>query len=91
MEMKEAYKCERFKVLNVSLLAGETMPLHKASSDVFVINRKGKGKISFADREVVLSEGDSILIKANEPHKMEILENFSSSIILEPDAQINFV
>lgn len=91
MEMKEAYKNDRFKVLNVSLQTGESMPLHKATSDAFVINRKGKGRISFADREVVISEGDCILIKANEPHKMEILENFCSSIILEPDAKIDFI
>ena len=91
MELKEAYRNERFKVLNVSLNLGEAMPLHAASSDAFVIAKKGKGKIGFADREVILSQGETILIKANEPHKMEILEDFSSSIILEPDAKINFV
>ncbi|HTM67227.1 MAG TPA: cupin domain-containing protein [Flavipsychrobacter sp.] len=91
MEMKEAYRNERFKVLNVSLNFGEAMPLHQASSDAFIIGRKGKGKISFADREVFLSAGETVLIKANEPHKMDILEDFSSSIILEPDAKINFV
>ncbi|MCC6259148.1 MAG: cupin domain-containing protein [Chitinophagaceae bacterium] len=91
MEMKEAYKNERFKVLNVSLKAGESMPLHKASSDAFVINRKGKGRIHFSDKEVLLTEGETILIKANEPHKMDILEDFSSSIILEPEAKIDFV
>lgn len=89
--MKEAFKNDRYKVLNVSLKTGETMPLHKATSDAFVINRKGKGRISFSNREVLLSEGDTVVIKANEPHKMEILEDFSSSIILEPDAQIDFV
>jgi len=91
MEMKEAFKNDSYKVLNVSLKMGETMPLHKASSDAFVINRKGKGRISFSNREVILSEGDTVIIKANEPHRMEILEDFSSSIILEPDAKIDFV
>jgi len=91
MEMKEAYRNERFKVLNVSLAFGEAMPLHAASSDAFIIGRKGKGKISFADREVILSAGETVLIKAREPHKMDIIEDFSSSIILEPDAKIEFV
>jgi len=58
--------------------------------DAFVINNTGKGKISFTDRQVVLSQGDSLLIHANEPHKMEILEDFRSFIILDSDGQINF-
>jgi len=91
MEMKESYRNERFKVLNVSLNLGESMPLHKATSDAYVIAKKGKGKVSFSDREVVLSQGDSLLIKAQEQHKMNILEDFSASIILEPEANIEFV
>lgn len=91
MEMNEVYKNERFKVLNVVLNMGEAMPLHEATSDAFIIGRKGKGKITFKDRQVVLSQGETLLIKAHEPHKMDILEDFSSSIILEPEAKINFV
>lgn len=91
MEIKEIYRNEHFKVLNVSLNIGEAMPLHKASSNAFVIAKRGKGKISFQNREVVLAQDETILINANEPHKMDIIEDFRASIILEPDAQINFV
>lgn len=91
MEIKETFRNEHFKVLNVTLNLGEAMPLHEASSDAYVISKKGKGKISFTDREVILSQGESILIKAHEPHKMEIFEDFNSSVILEPNAKINFV
>lgn len=90
MEMKEIFANTKYKVLSVTLNMGETMPLHHATSDAFVINKKGKGKISFTDRQVILSPGDSLLINANEPHKMEILEDFSSFIILDNEGRINF-
>jgi quercetin dioxygenase-like cupin family protein len=90
MEMKQLYGNGRYKVLSVTLSVGEAMPLHHATSDAFIIGKKGRGKISFADRQVILSQGDTLLIKANEPHQMEILEDFSSCIILEHDATINF-
>lgn len=88
--MKEVYSNDRYKVLSVTLNMGEAMPLHHATSDAFIIGKKGKGRISFADRQVIVSQGDTLLIKANEPHKMEILEDFSSCIILDHDGRINF-
>lgn len=91
MEMKEIYCNDKFKVLNVTLNIGESMPLHEAISDAFLIGKKGKGRISFADRKVILSQGETLLIKAHEPHKMEILEDFASCVIIENDANIKFL
>ena len=88
--MKEVYSNDQFKVLSVTLNLGEAMPLHHATSDAFIIGKKGKGRITFADRQVILSQGETLLIKANEPHKMEILEDFSSCIILGIEGRINF-
>lgn len=90
MEMKEVYGNEQYKVLSVTLNIGEAMPLHHATSDAFIIAKKGKGKISFADRQVILSQGETLLIKANEPHKMDILEDFSSCVILSAQGRIDF-
>ena len=90
MEMIEVYSNAKYKVLSVTLNVGEAMPLHYATSDAFIIGKKGKGKISFANREVILSQGDTLLIEANEPHKMEILEDFSSCIVLNHDGRIQF-
>jgi quercetin dioxygenase-like cupin family protein len=90
MEMIETCRTGRFKILNVSLELGEAMPWHTATSDAFVIARKGKGKVTFADREVVLSAGDTLLIPALHRHKMDVIEAFSSSVILEPEAKIEF-
>ncbi|MEO6134593.1 MAG: cupin domain-containing protein [Ginsengibacter sp.] len=91
MEMNEVYCCDKYKVLSVTLNVGEKMPLHEATSDAFLVCRKGKGRITFSDRIVDLSQGETLLIKAHEQHKMEILEDFCSCITLENDGRINFL
>jgi quercetin dioxygenase-like cupin family protein len=91
MALKEIYSNSKYRVLEVNLKAGEKMPLHEATSDAFVIPKKGKGRVSFSDRNVEIGAGESLLIKAHDPHQMEILEDFTSCIILENDGQINFV
>jgi quercetin dioxygenase-like cupin family protein len=91
MEMKEIYSCENYKILNVTLNVGEKMPLHEATSNAFLICKKGKGRITFSNRVVDVSMGETLLIEANDQHKMEILEDFCSNIILDSDAKINFL
>jgi len=91
MEMKEIYCCDKYKVLNVVLNVGEKMPLHLASSDAFLICKKGKGRITFSDKVVEVCANETLLIKANEPHQMHVLEDFCSNIILETDGRINFI
>jgi quercetin dioxygenase-like cupin family protein len=91
MEMKEIYSCDKFKVLNVTLNVGEQMPLHEATSDAFLVCKKGKGRITFTDRVVDLCQGQTLLINAHDPHKMAILEDFASCVILENDGRINFI
>lgn len=89
--MKEVYHNDKFKVLNGVLNKGEKMPLHEATSDAFIIPKKGKGRITFSGREVIIAAGETLLIKAHEPHQMEILEDFISNIILENTGKINFL
>ena len=89
--MKEVYCNQKYKVLNVILGVGEKMPLHEASSDAFLICKQGRGRITFSDRLVEISAGETLLIKAHEPHRMDILEDFCSNIILENDGKINFL
>ena len=91
MEMKEIYSCSKYKVLNVTLSVGEKMPLHEATSDAFLICKKGRGRITFTNRIEILCQGQTLLINAHEAHKMEILEDFASCIILENEGRINFI
>jgi quercetin dioxygenase-like cupin family protein len=91
MDMKDIYSCDKYKVLNVVLNVGEQMPLHEATSDAFLICKKGKGRITFSDRVIDLCQGETLLINAHNPHKMVILEDFASCVILENDGRINFI
>ena len=91
MEMKEIYNCDKYKVLSVALNVGEKMPLHEATTDAFLVCRKGKGRITFSDRIVDLCQGETLLIKAGEPHQMDILEDFCSCVTLEKEGKINFI
>jgi quercetin dioxygenase-like cupin family protein len=91
MEMKEIYSCDHYKVLNVILNAGEKMPLHEATSNAFLICKKGKGKITFSDRMVDIRQGETLLINKNEQHTLEVIDDFCSCVILENDGRINFI
>ena len=90
MEIIEVDSNDQYKVLSVSLNAGEMIPLHHATSDVLLIGRKGKGWITFTDRQITISEGESLLIKAYEPHRLEIREDFSSYLVLDLNAVLKF-
>lgn len=90
MEIIEVDSNDQYKVLSVSLHAGEGIPLHHATSDALLIGRKGTGRIIFADRQVTISQGDSLLIKADEPHRLDINEDFSSYLVLDLNGVIKF-
>ena len=90
MEMNEVYSNDKYKVLSVTLNRGECMPKHHATSDAFLIGKKGRGKISFTDRQVILSQGETLLIKANEIHQLDILEDFGACIVLDSEGEIKF-
>lgn len=90
MEMKEIHANGSFKVLRVALAEGEEMPRHYASSDAFLIVEKGKGKLLLPGREVMLEAGATLHIPANEPHSLQVLEDFSSFVVLSAEAKIEF-
>ncbi len=91
MEMKQLFSNNQYKVMEVALNGGETMPLHQATSDAFIIVKEGSGKIIFSDNEVELHQGSTQLIPANKQHRLQIHETFNACIILAPDAAIKFL
>ena len=91
MEMKQLYSGNDYKVMEVTLNDGESMPLHKASADAFIIVKKGSGKIIFSDNEVNLQQGSTLLIAANKEHRLQVNEAFNACVILGHDAAIKFL
>ncbi len=91
MEMKELISNKYYKVMEVSLSAGEAMPQHQATSDAFIIVKEGSGKIIFSDNEVELHQGSTQLIPANKEHRLQVHATFNACIILAPEAAIKFL
>ena len=77
--------------MNVTLDKGESMPNHKATSDAFIIVRRGKGKIIFEDKEIKLEHDSTQLIPANEIHTLEVMEDFSACIVFPVEGKIEFI
>lgn len=90
MEIIEVDCNDQYKVLSVSLNAGEKIPFHHATSDALLIGRKGTGDLTFADRCITLSAGESLLIKAYESHRLDIREDFSTYLVLDLNGVIKF-
>jgi quercetin dioxygenase-like cupin family protein len=91
MEMKKLFSNDHYKVMSVILNAGESMPLHKATSDAFLIVKDGIGKIIFSDNEVELRQGSTIMIPADKEHQLEVTEAFNSYLIFAADGEIKFL
>ena len=91
MEMKKIYEGNSFKIINVMLNKGESMPNHKATTEAFVIVKRGKGKIIFDDKEIELQQDSTQLIPANENHTLEIMEDFSACIVFPIEGEIEFI
>ena len=91
MEMKQLFGNSQYKVMDVALNAGEGMPLHKATSDAFVIVKEGTGKIIFADKEVELSQGTAVHIPANKVHKLQVNDKFNACVVFAAESEINFL
>jgi quercetin dioxygenase-like cupin family protein len=91
MEMKKLFSNDHYKVMSVILNAGESMPLHKATSDAFLIVKDGIGKIIFSDNEVELRQGSTIMIPTDKEHQLEVTEAFNAYVIFAADGEIKFL
>ena len=81
MELKQVYKNEQFKAVNLNLKYGEELADHKTLSQALLIVTKGKANVVFADRRVELTQGMTFIIPPNEVHKVQAIEDFTAAII----------
>ncbi|MEO8569378.1 MAG: cupin domain-containing protein [Ginsengibacter sp.] len=89
--MKQLYRNDYYKVIEVTLNDGEVMPQHKATSDAFILVKEGTGKIIFSDNEIELQQGSTFMIPANKEHRLQVHEAFNACIIFAPEAEIKFL
>jgi len=88
--MEELFKNGHYKVMEVSLGSGTSMPLHKATSDAVIIVRQGTAKLIFTDKEIELVQGATFVIPVNKEHRLEVTDKFVACIVLDAGAEIKF-
>lgn len=89
MKLEEVYGGKSYKVLNAQVPTGGVMPEHYATSDAFVIVRKGEANINFMDgTKANIKEGTTYLIPGNKQHNLEVVKDFDAIIVIGPEAKI---
>lgn len=72
--------------LSISLFAfdkGEGLSTHSAPGDAMVYVTEGSVKINIGDDiEIVLSEGETVVMPSNTPHALHALEKFKMMLIV---------
>ncbi|MEO8415891.1 MAG: cupin domain-containing protein [Ginsengibacter sp.] len=91
MKMKQLFSNSHYKIVEVWLKKDELMPLHKATSDAFMIVKSGTAKIIFDDSEVELFQGATQVIHGYKQHKLQVTGTFNACIILASEAEIKFL
>ncbi|WP_347158781.1 cupin domain-containing protein [Pontibacter chitinilyticus] len=81
MEMKEIYGNGAYRVMELSLAGGETMPRHFVASHAVIITEKGQAQVTFLDRSTALEPGDTLHIPLREPHSVTASTDFKALVI----------
>ncbi len=88
--MKELQRNDHYKILQVELPSGASMPRHFVTSDAFVVVEAGHALLICKNETCELSTGNSVSIPAREPHMLKIIEDFKAYVVLANDALINY-
>lgn len=80
-----------FKVLQVTGSEGMTMPQHISTKEAVVTVQKGSAMLKINGNEHLLTQHQSFVIPAGEPHSLTIKENFQAVAVMATDSEIKFV
>lgn len=89
MKLEEVYAGKNYKILNAEVPGGGAMPEHYATSDAFVIVRKGEADINFVDGTTAnIKEGTTYVIPGSKQHNLKVVKDFEAYIVIGPEAKI---
>jgi len=76
-------------VVHFYLKAGQKIPLHSSTSEVFVTVLKGKGRFFYGsqDQYEILNRGESFYYEPQEPHGFEAQEDMIVQAVITPNPQ----
>ncbi|WP_029520895.1 cupin domain-containing protein [Persephonella sp. IF05-L8] len=80
---------ENMVIVHFYLKAGQKIPLHVSTSEVFVTVLRGKGKFYYKDENTyeILEEEESLFYPAEEPHGFEAEEDMIVQAVISPNPQ----
>lgn len=61
---------------------GEGLSEHSAPYDALVVNLGGEGAVVISGKTHLLSEGEAIIMPANEPHAIKAMSDFKMLLIM---------
>ena len=61
---------------------GEGLSEHTAQFDAFVHVLEGEAEIVISGKQYLLSEGDAIVMPANEPHSLKAVKDFKMILVM---------
>lgn len=69
-------------VTTFAFAAGEGLSEHSAPFDALVIGLAGQGVVTISGNPYEISAGEAILMPANEPHGIKVIEDFKMLLIM---------
>jgi quercetin dioxygenase-like cupin family protein len=79
-----------FKVLQVTGLAGMSMPEHFCTGEAVLVVQRGSAVLRMKGDEFPLKQHDAMVIPHEEKHSLVIGEDFQAQVIMATDAEIKF-
>ena len=75
-------KTDRLQLMRLVLMAGQTVPEHQVPGELTLLCVEGRVLVNTPGRQCCLTEGELVLLPADEPHALEAQANSSLLVTL---------
>lgn len=82
---------KEYKILKVTGAKDAQMPLHFSTKEAIIVVLKGKIILKLGDKDIHLSQDESAIIPASEPHTLSVKEDFTANVIMGVESEIKFI
>jgi quercetin dioxygenase-like cupin family protein len=90
-QVKISKSGNEFKILNVTGTKGSAMDTHLSTGEAILSVFRGEAVLKLGEKEMHLLPGELVIIPAEEPHTLSILNDFEANVIMAIDSQIKFL
>ncbi|MBK6877627.1 MAG: hypothetical protein IPG99_14550 [Ignavibacteria bacterium] len=82
---------KEFKILNVTGTKGSAMAPHFSTGETILSVIREEAVLNLKEKEIHLRAGQLVIIPAEEPHTLAILNEFEANVIMAIDSEIKFL